>query len=157
MVRQDLPDGGCMTFAYDDARHQTTMTERNGRKTIYVQDEKYRNTDILYEDGTTEHFEYNEKNQKIKAIDRNGNSRSMAYDHRGNLTQIIYQSGMKINYTYDCNNKLLCLKVNGKENCIIPMMRKEICLQQKVRMVHPAKFYMTKRGELFRKKRQKQA
>ena len=115
VIRQEMADGGCMTYEYDDAGHRTIMTAQNGNRTTYVQDEKYRNTDILYEDGTTEHFEYNEKNQKIKAVDRNGHTSQMAYDHHGNLTQVIYENGMKINYTYDCNNKLLCLKVNGKE------------------------------------------
>ena len=113
--RQDFPDGGYMTFEYDDAGHRTTLTERNGSKTIYIQDEKYRNTDILYEDGTAEHFEYNEKNQKIKAVDRNGNTSRMSYDNRGNITQMLLESGLKINYTYDGNNKLLSLKINGKE------------------------------------------
>lgn len=115
IVRQELPDGSNMLVEYDDATHRTTTTERNGSKTIYVQDEKYRNTDIIYEDGTTEHFEYNERNQKIKMVNRNGHACRMAYDHRGNLTQVVFEGGRKINYTYDGNNKILCIKVNGKE------------------------------------------
>lgn len=113
--RQDFPDGGCMLFSYDDVNHRTTLTERNGSKVIYIQDEKYRNTDIIYEDGTQEHFEYNGKNQKIKAVDRNGNTCRMAYDSKGNLTQLAYGTGLKINYTYNSRNRLLCFKVNGKE------------------------------------------
>lgn len=115
VICQNFPDGGSMFFTYDDINHHTTLTERNGSKIIYVQDEKYRNTDIIYEDGTQEHFEYNEKNQKIRAVDRNGNTCRMAYDFRGNLTQLAYETGLKINYTYDNRNCLLCFKVNGKE------------------------------------------
>lgn len=113
--RQDFPDGSSMTFEYDDKGHCTILTERNGSKIIYIQDEQYRNTDIVYEDGTTEHFEYNDKNQKIKRVDRNGNVCRMAYDNRGNLTQECYESGLKINYTYDEKNNLLSFKMNEKE------------------------------------------
>lgn len=115
VCRQDFPDGGSMSFVYDEIRHHTMLIERNGSKIVYVQDEQFRNTDILYEDGTGEHFEYNAKNQKVRQIDRNGNVTRMSYDNRGNMTQIINALGQKVNMTYDSNNCLLKISVNGKE------------------------------------------
>lgn len=112
---QEFPDGGSMTYVYDDAKRQVVLTERNGSRIIYVHDGKYRNTDVEYEDGTKEHFEYNGKNQRILAVDRNGNSTRMAYDNRGNLTQVINALGEKTSITYNADNQLVALKVNGKE------------------------------------------
>ena len=66
-----------MDYAYDDARRQVTLTERNGSKITYLHDSRYRTTDILYQDGTREHFAYNEKNQKTLHTDRNGNTQHL--------------------------------------------------------------------------------
>lgn len=61
IIHQQFPDGGMMKFAYDDKNRRVTLTERNGSKIIHVHDERYRNTETIYEDGTKEHYLYNEK------------------------------------------------------------------------------------------------
>ena len=115
VTRQEFPDGGHMDYAYDDAKRQVILTERNGSKITYLHDSRYRNTDILYEDGTREHFAYNEKNQKTLHTDRNGNTTRMSYDNRGNLTQLINALGEKLTVTYDALGNPINIKINGKE------------------------------------------
>ena len=120
VICQEFPDGGCMRYDYNDSKKQVILTERNGSRTTYVHDSKYRNTDILYEGGTKEHFAFNRKNQRILHVDRNGNAIRRAYDDRGNLTQIIDALGKKTNLTYNAQNQLLLMRVNGREkfrNC----------------------------------------
>ena len=63
-------------------------------KTTYFYDEKYRNTETVFEDGTSEKFLYNEKNQCISKTDRLGRTQRMAYDNRGNLTQVVDSSNV---------------------------------------------------------------
>lgn len=50
-----------MSFLYDDEKRCVVLTERNGVKTTYFYDENYRNTETVFEDGTSEKFLYNEK------------------------------------------------------------------------------------------------
>lgn len=113
VVSQRFPDKGEILYAYEKG-NRTVLTERNGSRITYIQDERCRNTDILYEDGTKEHFGYNERNQRILYVDRNGNATKMAYDDKGNLTQVINALGEKTSMTYNADNRLVSLKVNGK-------------------------------------------
>ncbi len=115
VIRQDFPDGGHMDYTYDDGNRQVIMTERNGTKTTYVHDGRYRCTDIVYEDGTTEHFAYNKKNQRIRHTDRNGRTVRCAYDNRGNLTQFTGPLGEKLSITYNTQNNPLHIKIGGRE------------------------------------------
>ena len=84
-IRNSRMDG-TMTFAYDDKNRRVTLTERNGSKIIHVHDDRYRNIETIYEDGTKEKYLYNDKNQCISKTDRLGRTTRMAYDNRGNLT-----------------------------------------------------------------------
>lgn len=115
ILRQEFPDGGCMTYAYDDEARTVTLTERNGSRTVYVHDAAGRNIKTIFGDGTEERYAYNERNQCTTFTDRNGNEKRMSYDSRGNLTQTVDASGRKTNFTYDSRNRLLKVSVNGKE------------------------------------------
>lgn len=101
VTKQFFPDGGMMSFLYDDEKRCVVLTERNGVKTTYFYDENYRNTETVFEDGTSEKFLYNEKNQCISKTDRLGRTQRMAYDNRGNLTQVVDSLKRRINFTYD--------------------------------------------------------
>lgn len=115
VTKQFFPDGGMMSFLYDDEKRCVVLTERNGVKTTYFYDENYRNTETVFEDGTSEKFLYNEKNQCISKTDRLGRTQRMAYDNRGNLTQVVDSLKRRINFTYDANNNLISVSMNGKE------------------------------------------
>ena len=111
-VRQSFPDGGEMEYEYNDKEKKVILTERNGSKTTYVHDDRFRTTQIHYADGT-ERFAYNEYNRKTLVVDKNGNRTRYAYDSRGNVTQIVNAKREKQNFTYDANNRLLTVTVNG--------------------------------------------
>lgn len=115
VTKQFFPDGGMMSFLYDDEKRCVVLTERNGVKTTYFYDENYRNTETVFEDGTSKKFLYNEKNQCISKTDRLGRTQRMAYDNRGNLTQVVDSLKRRINFTYDANNNLISVSMNGKE------------------------------------------
>jgi len=115
IIHQEFPDGGTMTFAYDDKNRRVTLTERNGSKIIHVHDDRYRNIETIYEDGTKEKYLYNDKNQCISKTDRLGRTTRMAYDNRGNLTQTVDAMKHRVNYTYDADCHLLSVSINGKE------------------------------------------
>lgn len=115
IIHQEFPDGGTMTFAYDDKNRRVILTERNGSKIIHVHDDRYRNIETIYEDGTKEKYLYNDKNQCISKTDRLGRTTRMAYDNRGNLTQTVDAMKRRVNYTYDADCHLLSVSINGKE------------------------------------------
>ena len=115
IIRQDFSDSGSMIFEYDDDKKSVLLTERNGSKTIYVHDERYRNIETIYEDVTRERYIYNDRNQCVNEIDRNGNTKRRAYDNRGNLTQYVDASKRRVNFTYNADNHLINLSVNGHE------------------------------------------
>ena len=112
ITRQDFPDGSQMLYEYQG--NELILTERNGSRITYTHDEKLRNTDVKYEDGTWEHYEYNEKSQKTLVRDRNGNTTRYSYDARGNVVKVINALGQISTMTYDANNRLLAMKVNRK-------------------------------------------
>ena len=115
VIHQEFPDGGNMSFEYDDENNVVIQTERNGVQTVFVHDDKYRNTEIRYADGTTENFVYNDKNQCIKYTDRLGRTQRMSYDNRGNLIQKIDALRRRVNMTYDASGQLLSMSINGMQ------------------------------------------
>ena len=109
-IAQYFADGGIATLKYDDKLLTTTTTEQNGNKTIYMRDERYRTTKIMYESiGSSqiyeESFEYDEENNRTKYIDRNKNSWRYSYDIFGNLTSAIDPMGNNISIEYNDHNK----------------------------------------------------
>lgn len=110
IIKQSFVDGSVMYYEYEE--DELIFTDRNGSKICYVHDELFRNTDVIYDDGTSEHFEYDERNQKILSKDRNGNVTRYRYDNRGNLIQIINAMGQRSAAEYDENDNLLVFKEN---------------------------------------------
>lgn len=114
IITQKFPDKGRMCYAYDERKNATILTERNGTTITYVQDEKLRNTQIIYHDSQ-ESCTYNDRNQKTSHTDRNGNTTHYTYDDKGNITGIINALGIKTSLTYNAEGKLLSVKHAGKE------------------------------------------
>ena len=112
--RQRFPDKGEMRYAYDERKNTTTLTERNGNVITYVQDEKLRNTRILYHDSE-ESTTYNERNLKTSHTDRNGNTTRFSYDEKGNLTALTNALGIRTDLSYNEDGKLLCVSQAGRE------------------------------------------
>ncbi len=151
IIKQEFPDGGTMSFEYDDANRRVIMTERNGAKTIHVHDEKYRNIETIYHDGSRETFIYNDYNQCISKRNRNGNVTRMAYDNRGNLTQVIDPMKKKENYTYDANNRLVSVSVNGKQRLKNSYDKNGNIVKSTDALGHESKFEYDDKGRLLNK------
>ncbi len=111
---QKFPDGGQMSYAYDDEKREVELTERNGSKVTYVHDKQYRDIRHIYADGE-ERFEYNKFNQKTLVVDKLGNKTQFGYDSKGNLTRIINALGVKTEIQYNEFNKPVRVAVNGVE------------------------------------------
>lgn len=114
IIRQEFPDGSSMSYDYNDAKKEVTLTERNGSKVTYVHDDLYRDIRHVYADGE-ERFEYNKLNQKTLVIDKLGNKTQLAYDGKGNLTRVIDALGNKTEIQYNDDSQLVSVFVNGEE------------------------------------------
>ncbi|MBP3278653.1 MAG: RHS repeat protein, partial [Butyrivibrio sp.] len=125
VIHQSFPDGGEMSYSYDDEEHITTATEQNGLKVEYLSDERGRHTGTRYvgvEPGDTvqdennkdkiveEYYTYNERNQKTSVTDKNGHVTRYSYDNRGHLTGIVGPEGLHESYTYNADGKLTSKK-----------------------------------------------
>lgn len=114
ITKQKFPDRGYMCYDYDDKKNRTVLTERNGSRITYVQDEKLRNVEIIYHDSS-ESCTYNDRNLRTSRTDRNGNTTRYSYDDKGKVTGIINALGEKTSLTYNGDEKLLCIKRCGRE------------------------------------------
>ena len=111
---QRFPDGGQMSYEYDDEKREVTLTERNGSRITYVHDRYYRDIRHVYADGE-ERFEYNKLNQKTLVVDKLGNRTQFGYDSKGNLTRVINALGTKTEIQYNENNQPTYIAIDGKE------------------------------------------
>lgn len=100
VIRQEMPDGGVISLAYDDKNMRTYMRERNGSMIIYEKDERCRNIRTVYEDSE-EIFGYNDNNKRTLYVDRNGNQTRYGYDSKGNVTRITDALGRQVRFSYD--------------------------------------------------------
>ena len=107
--KQNFPDGGNMKFSYDDEHRLVTLTERNGSRTVYEHDERYRNVRTTYADGE-EIYAYNRYNQRTSYTDKNGNRTVYVYDNMGNLVKVVDALGNATHITYGIYNKPVCIK-----------------------------------------------
>ena len=111
---QRFPDGGQMSYEYDDEKREVILTERNGSKITYVHDRYYRDIRHVYADGE-ERFEYNKLNQKTLVVDKLGNRTQFGYDSKGNLTRVINALGIKTEIQYNEKNQPTYIAIDGKE------------------------------------------
>lgn len=125
VIRQIFPDGGEMSYSYDDEKNITTATEQSGLKVEYLSDERGRHIGTRYvglsagyasQDVTDakniieEKYTYNDRNQKTSITDKNGLTTRLSYDNRGNLTKIVGPEGLCESYTYDAEGRLIAKK-----------------------------------------------
>ena len=112
--RQRFPDKGEMSYAYDEEKNATTLTERNGSRITYVQDERLRNVRIIYHDSE-ETSTYDGRDCRTSYTDRNGNTTRYCYDGKGVLTAIIDALGTRTDLAYDGEGRLLSVRCAGQE------------------------------------------
>ncbi|RKM53921.1 RHS repeat protein [Butyrivibrio sp. X503] len=111
VVKQSFPDGGVVSFDYDDEKLITTITEQNGLKTEYLNDEYGRHIGTRYpEQNISESFTYDEKNRKTSVTDKRGYTTKFSYDNRGHLTKVIDAKGNITNITYNAQGKPIVVK-----------------------------------------------
>lgn len=114
VIRQEMPDGGVISLAYDDKNMRTYMRERNGSMIIYEKDERCRNIRTVYEDSE-EIFGYNDNNKRTLYVDRNGNQTRYGYDSKGNMTRVTDALGRQVRFAYDRDGKLLAVSRGKKD------------------------------------------
>lgn len=112
VLRQRFPDKGEMAYAYDEKAGTTTLTERNGSRVTYVQDERMRNVKTIYHDSE-ERDAYDERDLRTSHTDRNGNTTHYRYDEKGNLSGITNALGQESRFAYNEDGKLLQVSVSG--------------------------------------------
>lgn len=112
VASQRFPDKGEMHYAYEEG-NRTILTERNGSRMTYVQDEHLRHVKTIYHDSE-ESFTYDEKDRLTGKTDRNGNHIGYTYDEKGNLTGLTDALGEKTGFTYNGEGKLLRVEKAGK-------------------------------------------
>ena len=125
VIHQTFPDGGEMSYSYDDEKRITTATEQNGLKVEYLSDELGRHIGTRYaglndnftkqgdfdkKDFIEERFTYNERGQKTSITNKNGHTTRYSYDKKGHLTKIVGPEGLNESYTYDAQGRLLSKK-----------------------------------------------
>ena len=115
ITRQRFPDKGEMSYAYDDSKNTTTLTERNGARIIYVQDERLRNIRTIYHDGSEERDTYDERDNRTSHTDRNGSTTCYTYDDDNRMTAVINALGQETVLTYDGNDQVTSVRMAGKE------------------------------------------
>lgn len=108
-TEQVFPDGGKMTYEYDDENNKIVLTEQNGNQITYLRDKQYRNVKTIYQDGE-EISAYNLNDKRTSTIDKNGNKTQYAYDDRGNLTNITNALGEVTTLRYNDNNQPVRIK-----------------------------------------------
>lgn len=125
VIHQSFPDGGEMSYSYDDERHATIATEQNGLKVEYLSDELGRhigtryvglNESFTHQDDSKkkeiieEKYTYNSRSQKTAITDKNGHTTRYSYDKKGHLTRVVGPEGLSKSYTYDAKGRLLSKK-----------------------------------------------
>jgi len=114
IIKQSVPDGGVIAFAYRDEEKELQITEQNGNEAVYVHDDRMRTTAIVHADGE-ERYAYNEQNQRTMQIDKNGNETLYGYDDQGNLSQITNALGETLTAEYNKHNKPVKITLCGIE------------------------------------------
>ena len=113
MKRQVFPDGGVISYEYDDEENRLVLTEQNGNEIIHVHDEKFRSVETIYTDGAEKHA-YNEQNLRTLHVDKNGNETKYSYDNRGNLVKVVNPLNETMHTDYNHLNKPVRIKLCGE-------------------------------------------
>lgn len=105
---QKFPDKGQMHYEYRE--RETVLTERNGSRTTYIQDEKLRNVRTIYH-NSEETNQYDARDLLTAHTDRNGNTTQYEYDENGHLSCITDALGEKKSFAFDEKGRLLKVQV----------------------------------------------
>ncbi|WP_321384224.1 DUF6531 domain-containing protein [uncultured Enterococcus sp.] len=108
-TRQVFPDGGVMTYQYNDEEKFITVTEQNSNKITYHRDKDYRNTRVVYSDGE-EHRVYNEQNKLVSFTDKRGNKTHYSYDDYGNMISSTNPIGETTTIKYSADHRPIEIK-----------------------------------------------
>lgn len=88
-------------YTYDNSGNLLAITDANGNATAYTYDELYRQTGILYADGTRVAMAYNPDGTLASRTDQANAQVDYHYDARGLLTGVTYPDGGTQTFTYD--------------------------------------------------------
>ena len=127
---QGFPDGTRMEYFYSGDGTSTELIERNGSKTIYYYDEKYRiykeeyvgsigeqqGENLATSENVTIEKTFDDSNNIIKYKDKNNNEWQYEYNDSGNVTKEIDPLGNVKEYKYNLSGKLsVIIKADGSE------------------------------------------
>ena len=113
VIRQHFPDGGAMQLDYEEECNTLHVTEQNGNRISYVQDELYRNVETIYENGKIR-TTYDHRNRKTSYTDKKGNTTYYAYDLTGRLSGITNPLGEEMLFTYNKGGQVEKVRLNGR-------------------------------------------
>jgi len=104
MKEQVFPDGGAISYLYDDEENKLVLTEQNGNEVVYIHDDMFRSVETVYSDGSDK-YEYNDMNLRTSHTDKRGNTTKYSYDRRGNLIKSENALGERLLFEYNHLNK----------------------------------------------------
>jgi len=111
MKEQTFPDGGVISYQYDDDENALVLTEQNGNQVVYVHDDRYRSVETIYADGK-ETYEYNDMNLRTRYTDKRGNTTRYTYDRKGNLLRSENPLGEALIFEYNHLGKPTKVRLN---------------------------------------------
>lgn len=98
--KQYFADGGVASLEYGEQGLKTIITEQNGNRVRYYQNQNLQNIKTVYYDGYEE-TQYNAKGKKSRFRDKNGNETYFEYDSLGNMCRQENPLGEAVEITYD--------------------------------------------------------
>ena len=113
VLHQHFPDGGTMHLDYDRDQNVLHVTEQNGNRISYVQDELFRNVERIYENGKIR-LTYDHRNRNTSYTDKKGNTTSYDYDEAGNLSVITNPAGEEMFFTYNEDGQVEQVRLNDQ-------------------------------------------
>ena len=108
VVKQVYPDDTSMLLEYNDREGTVKVTEQNKNVVTYRHDDRMRNVETIYEDGSI-CYKYNERNQKTSIVDKMGNEKKYEYDAVGNLTRIINPLNETLDIKYNSKRQVTAM------------------------------------------------
>ena len=117
-IQQEFPDGGTISYVYDQKENCVVYKEQNGNTVQYYHDELYRNVRNVYENGE-EVFTYNDQNQRTSFTDRNGHKSLYTYNENGKLTKFENALGYNMAFQYNQMGQIEKYIVNGDVLCSV--------------------------------------
>jgi len=89
------------SYTYDSNNNRLSVTDKNGKTSLYSYDAMGRLTLTTFPDGTTEGATYNAEGHRLTLVNGAGQTTSYEYDKRGHVLRTTFPDGSFTTTTYD--------------------------------------------------------